>query len=495
MHGCSLAWPASMLAILIVGGQSAVAIAQQPMLPADSAYAMTGAPLETVQSYHTTSPGYHPVSNSFAADDASLADRVAELEGALKKIKDKEGADKKSAASKPKVTVFGRAHLDTAMFSGSALDAGNWAQNTENGTKFRRARLGARGEMFDVFKWQVEMDFASTGTWGGGSIEVGGNDYDLPSGTLQQTAFKDVFLEMTDLPLVQTIKVGHFKEPASLEEMTSSNHITMQERSVLNCFIPVRNIGVQVGGHNEMETATFHIGLFREVDETPPMSMNQDGGNSLTMRGTWLPWYDEATEGRGLLHVGGYYSYRDVDSDGLRFRQRPDNSFSDRIVDTRLMADAANWHLAGVELALVYGPFSIQSEYAKAMVKRTAAADPDFDAAYVEMSYWLTGEHRGYDRKGGRFNRVKPHENFFRVRDENGNIYMGKGAWQLAYRFGYIDLVDATVNGGRANVHTMGVNWHLTPYSRLMANYIHANRDAVDDSSLNAVTMRAQFDF
>ncbi len=478
MHGRSLAWPASMLAILIIGGPSAAVIAQQPMLPADSGYAMTADPLHTVQSYHHPSPGYHPVSNSFAADDASLADRVAELEGALKKIKDKEAADKKSAASKPKVTVFGRVHLDTAMFSGSALDAGNWARDTENGTKFRRARLGGRGDMFDVFKWQVEMDFAST------------------SDGYQQTAFKDVFLEMTDLPLVQTIKVGHFKEPASLEEMTSSNHITMQERSVLNCFIPARNIGVQVGGHNEMETATFHIGLFREVDETPPMSMNQDGGNSLTMRGTWLPWYDEATEGRGLLHVGGYYSYRDVDSDGLRFRQRPDNGFSDRIVDTGIaLADAANWHLAGVELALVYGPFSIQSEYVKAMVKRTAAADPDFDAMYVETSYWLTGESRNYRRTQGRFDRVKPHENFFRVRDENGNIFMGKGAWQLAYRYGYIDLVDATVNGGRANVHTMGVNWHLTPYSRLMANYIHANRDAVDDSSLNAVTMRAQFDF
>ncbi len=481
MHGRIHAWPACVLALAVVCGLAAAATAQQPVLPVDTGYRTPADMVEPAPVYHSTSRGYHSVSNSFTADDQALADRVADLEGALKKINDKEEADKKRAAGRPSISVRGRMHLDTALFSGSALDDGNWAQNTQNGTKFRRTRLGAGGGMFDVFRWQIEMDFAGS------------------SGGFQQTAFKDVFLEMTDLPLLQTIKIGHFKEPASLEELTSSNHITMQERSVLNCFIPARNIGVQVGGANEMETATFHIGLFHEMDETPPMTPNHDGGNALTMRATWLPWYDEATEGRGLFHVGGYYSYRDVDSDGLRFRQRPDNSFSDRIVDTGDpsrggMADAANWHLLGVELAMVYGPFSVQSEYVKAMVKRRENADPDFDAMYVEVSYWLTGEARAYRRSSGRFDRVTPHENFFRVRDEDGFIRMGKGAWQLTYRYGYIDLVSGELNGRSANVHTMGVNWHLTRNSRLMANYIQADRSG-DDTWLNAVTMRAQFDF
>ena len=30
------------------------------------------------------------------------------------------------------------------------------------------------------------------------------------------------------------------------------------------------------------------------------------------MRATWLPWYDEATEGRGLIHTGVAYSHRDA---------------------------------------------------------------------------------------------------------------------------------------------------------------------------------------
>ncbi len=485
MHGRFLAWPVCTLAALIVGGLSAATMAQQGTVPAYPGYPVTEDTLTAAPGHQFSTPSYHPVSNSLMADEASLADRVADLEGALKKIKDKEAADKKKAAGKPSVKVSGRAFLDTALFDRDALNQQQFT-DTENGTKFRALWLAVSGDMFDVFQYKVEVDFAGTET--------------IAGGTRQQTAMKDVYLSMNDLPLLQTIKIGHFKEPASLEEMTANRNITFMERSLMNCFIPSRNVGVQVAGVSEMEYATFAIGMFREIEETPVLTDNENGGNSITMRGTWLPWYDEATEGRGLLHVGGYYSYRDVDTNGLQFRQRPDNSFSDRIVDTGLMADAANWHLAGAELALVYGPFSIQSEYAKAIVKRTAAADPEFDAAYVQMSYWLTGEHRPYDRKGGRFDRVKPFENFFRVRDENGNVYMGKGAWEVAYRYGYIDLVDATVNGGRAGAHAFGVNWHLTPYARLMANYIHADCNATQatpagNSDMNAFTMRAQFDF
>ena len=48
----------------------------------------------------------------------------------------------------------------------------------------------------------------------------------------------------------------------------------------------------------------------------------------LTMRGTWTPWYDEATASelngsRGLWHVGGAYSYR-TDLGYQRRRQQRD---------------------------------------------------------------------------------------------------------------------------------------------------------------------------
>ena len=129
--------------------------------------------------------------------------------------------------------------------------------------------------------------------------------------------------------------------------------------------------------------------------------------------------------------------FRSVDDGTLRFRSRANNSFGPHIVDTGTMTGVANWHLIGAEAAFVYGPLSIQSEYARALVKRSAAADPEFDALYVEVSYFLTGENRVYMRRQGTFTRVAPFENFFRVRDEHGNVSMGKGAWQLPFYCGF----------------------------------------------------------
>ncbi len=126
-----------------------------------------------------------------------------------------------------------------------------------------------------------------------------------------------------------------------------------------------------------------------------------------------------------------------------------------------------------------------------------------FAAVYVEASYFLTGESRAYNHRLGTFGRVVPIENAFRVRDGHGNVVTGKGAWQLAYRYGYIDLVDADVNGNRASVHSMGVNWYLTPYSRLLVHYTRSlcNVTRADhpggpgNSIFQAVLMRVHFDF
>ena len=89
---------------------------------------------------------------------------------------------------------------------------------------------------------------------------------------------------------------------------------------------------------------------------------------SMTMRGTWLPWYDEATEGRGLLHTGVAYSYRDAweHEDSREFRPAEcylDNKFDPTVTNV----DYVN--SLGAELAWVYGPLSLQSEYMISLAK------------------------------------------------------------------------------------------------------------------------------
>jgi phosphate-selective porin OprO/OprP len=421
-------------------------------------------------------------------DETALEDRVDYLSDAIRGIEAAEAARARQLDQHPKFALFGRAYLDTGLLDQDELNRAQFGA-AQGGTRFRSTRLGVRGALSDVLSGEITVDFLGTETIGGQAV--------------QRTGIKNAFLQVKELPLLQTFRIGHVKEPVSLEEATPSRCSSFLERSVLGTFIPVRNMGIRAMANSEAEDATFAIGVFREPPDVVAMHESEIGGTGTTMRGTWLPWYDEATEGRGLLHLGGYYSYRDVADGTLRFRRRADTIFNPYVVDTGMMTEVVNWHLVGAEAAVVFGPLSVQSEYAAALVNRSGAANPGFDALYVEVSYFLTGEHRVYNRTLSTFGRLNPIENAFRVRDGHGNVITGKGAWQLAYRYGYIDLIDTGVNGNRAGVHTMGVNWYLTPYARLMAHYTYSlcNVTGADhpggagNSALQAMLMRLHFDF
>jgi len=99
------------------------------------------------------------------------------------------------------------------------------------------------------------------------------------------------------------------------------------------------------------------------------------------------------------LHLGASVGYRDDIGDGARLRARPPSHLYQRIVDTRKTpgdplgsSPIDNAWIYGVELAWIYGPWSVQAEYAGVDVSQALTSDPSFSGWYVEASYWLTGE-------------------------------------------------------------------------------------------------------
>lgn len=324
----------------------------------------------------------------------------------------------------------------------------------EDGNEFRRARLFFEGTIYERVEFKAQYDFA-------------GGDAD----------FKDVYIGIKKTP-IGNLRIGHFKEPFSIEELTSSKYITFLERSLPNVFSPSRNTGFML--HDQRgDRFTWAVGAFRETADTGIGSGN--GKLNLTGRLTFLPIYEE--KGRRLLHLGLSYSQKDLGDDAFRYRQRPEAHQSPRLVDTgSFRADSAQ--ILDLEVAAVAGPLWAMAEYFQTEADSAALGDPSLDSYYVQAGFFLTGEHRVYKTSAGAFDRLKPKSNFGKD---------GKGAWEIAARFSTLDLTDKGLTGGELDDFSVALNWYLNPATRFMWNYVSADRSGV--GSVDYILFRTQVDF
>jgi phosphate-selective porin OprO/OprP len=400
-----------------------------------------------------------------------LARRVAELEQRLARSAEMEAAAKRQAAAKPAVAPSGRIQFDVANFSQNDASDAQYG-DVQNAVGFRRARIALLGQAFDVVDYIIEMDFANRGM----ASVLNSKD--------QATGFKDVYIQVRELPLLGNVRVGHFKECFGLEQLTSDNYSTFMERSIDDegTFVPGRNNGIMAFNWTGNERATWAIGAFTNNTgyDQPPLFQYDHWGLDMAMRGTYLPWYDEPSVGRGLWHTGLGYVYRSAPDHIQPFAMKPEAAFFTPGIIALSLPNVDNTQVVGAETAFVYGPLSLQSEFFAMTVNRTTGASNNFYGCYAFVSYFLTGENRPYNRKLGVFDRVRPFENFFRVRTGDGDVVTGLGAWEVAYRFSYVDMLDgltpstSTKGAALAVDHTIGLSWYLNPYAKVMFNYVHS---------------------
>jgi phosphate-selective porin OprO/OprP len=299
-------------------------------------------------------------------------------------------------------------------------------------------------------------------------------------------------MQWVKAPYVGGIRVGHYKEPFSLALLTSGNSITFMERALpVEAFAPVRNTGIGIWNNAFEKRFRWDLGFFYDTDGNGKFFDDYDK-NQLTARVACQPWYGDEAH---LFHLGLGYShlFRDEDETGaqLRFRTHPEAHITDvRLVDTGGFL-VENADKLNPELAFVYGPFSLQSEYFLINTNADAVDDPTFQGWYVFGSWFITGESRTYKQSSAIFGRVKPKENFSIGQP-------GKGAWELAVRYSFVDLTDADIEGGEQYNITAGLNWYLNPYTRIMFNYIYADledRAGVEDDNINIFQGRFQVSF
>lgn len=325
--------------------------------------------------------------------------------------------------------------------------------NEEDGFEFRRARLFMSGTVYKNVEFKVQYDFA-------------GGDADFKDAWL---AFKQDWGK---------IKIGHFKEHFSLEELTSSKYITFLERSLpVQAFAPSRNSGFAFEGKNG-DTFNWGVGYYYDADGFG-ISRSEDATN-LTGRVAFRPLYED--KGSRMFHIGLGATLKDY-AGTTRVRVRPESHFTGRYVDTGTFAADGATNL-NLELATVQGPWWAAAEYFTSDVDAPLSGDPTFGGFYVQTGYFLTGESRAFKTSSGAFNRIKPKANWGKD---------GSGAWEIKARYSTIDLTDAGIVGGEEDNFSIGLNWYANPVTRLMIDYVSADVDGAGDG--NFILVRWQVDF
>jgi phosphate-selective porin OprO/OprP len=265
-----------------------------------------------------------------------------------------------------------------------------------------------------------------------------------------------------------SLRVGQFKQPLFLDELTSDKVTVFMEQGAPGAFAIARRLGMEYAYAAERWTlaaTTFDQNL---------QGLNE--GTGFAARGTWLATRDDA----GFLHLGVAATTESPDAGSARFRARPAAGLGGgRFADTGLLGEVDRITRVGLEAAWVRGPWLLQSEY---IAVETSRNGPAFhgDGWYVMGSWFPFGQSRGY--KNG-------------VIDAPGIEGSGP-ALELALRHGQLDLDDGDVAGGQQDTTGAGLTWWISKDIRLMANYLRVDseRRGVSDDP-NILEFRAQLAF
>jgi len=335
---------------------------------------------------------------------------------------------------------------DVANLNGSAFDG------TDSDSQIRRSELVLKGKGPGMWGWVV--------------------GYDATAKKFLDTNVSYKFSGFT------TLTVGQFKQPNSLEELSSTKNNDFISKSMSdNMQAVARRLGVSLSTGADNWTLTGSI-FGREL------TRNLNEGNGYGARFTFAP----VNENGNLLHLG--LSWVDYNAElpnvgpnsdnSAQFRVRPDADLSGkRLIDTGVLADADRIRTIGAEAAWVHGPVKIQSEYMTTNISRLTESDFNGDSWYIYGVWNLTGETWGY--KNGVLTTPLPNE-------------PASGMWQLGVRYDRADLNDGNVIfgtpnivngvlGGKESNWTLGVNYYWHSNFKFMLNYVKVSSEKYSSSA------------
>lgn len=446
-----------------------------------------------------------------------LKGRAGEKEAAEKKSKGavtatyKDGIVIGTEDGKNSIQINGRVHADYRSYSydedGDVVaplggpDPVSAADRGADTYDIRRARIGVKAKFLDYYSGEIVIN----GTGNAPILDV-------------------AYLNVAWWKPVQ-FRIGQFKHPFSLEEMTSSNNIDFIERSFGDALFVEKQAGAMVHGEpvkGVTYALSFANGNGQNATETNIKEDSKDILGRVTANFAEIIGNKEMVLHGGIAYATGDVSKTDGEStfggDG-RTEARGVNFFDAPAAAAGVVGGDSKIDRTrlGLETALAYGPFKLQAQYINASydwdVVGAASIDEDIKTWYAQAVWTITGESHASRYKGGAFGALKPKNNF-----DPKNL--SGGAWEVGVRYSKFDasdfrnadgtaLLNSGVGGGFAEADslTMGVKFVPNPHVRFMLDYvqtdfeeaiggitgINVNGDLEDDEK--AILFRTQFTF
>jgi phosphate-selective porin OprO/OprP len=270
-----------------------------------------------------------------------------------------------------------------AAFEGRFPDGPNQVKDR---FRLRRARVNLVGDFAEKFDFKVEGDF-------GAGDGLSGN----------RTGFSatDIFVNWHQFPEAN-VKVGQWKAPFGLEQITPDPKIFTIERSLpTGALTPERQIGVQIWGKpltnlwpDQKDLLTYYAGIFNGNGRN--ITVNDNNNFMYVGRLELLPWKGELLNQDASLKFGAdVLNSRDDAgtniSQALNLKVNADGSLTPYVLTSA--DERTAWSL---DAWLNIGPFDLIAEYFSEDVDgRTVAgvaptfADFDPSGWYVQGSYFI----------------------------------------------------------------------------------------------------------
>lgn len=439
----------------------------------------------TQQEYDQNIQAAQDAAENQAFKEKRLSDDVTKLNNMALKNKDtgsvmKNGFGVQSADGRTTMQLTGRLHMDYRNYSENAL-----ADTYQDKFDIRRARLGVKGQIEKDWKYEI------VGTYGGN----GATD-----GLSESTTFLDIaYFDYAANPKL-SFRAGKFKMPFSLEQLGTSNAIDFMERSAANTvegeWVPGKETGAMVFG-SPISGVTYGLALSQGRSATGVTGDSPDKIGRVTAN------IAEVVGKQGLVtHVGLGYSYGEVSSISATSltSKRTEARESDKWWTSPVAVSAnANRTRKGLELALAYDAFKLQSEWVNVSYDNTGSntlVERSIRTNYVQAVWNLTGENHNYSNSSGTFGWIKPKQAF----TDKG----GLGAWQVGLRYSRVNAAEFGAASGFTTGYeawTYGLTWFVNDNARAMLNYVDTKFDSAVGTGVSARTQekaimaRAQYWF